>query len=46
MGFIGSHDKKVKFIRKTAGSTAVIGFSAVLGSVPEFPLFSRFPRNS
>lgn len=46
MGFIGSHDKKAKFKRKTAGSTAVIGFSAVLGSVPEFPFFSRFPRNS
>lgn len=46
MGFIGSHDKKAKFKRKTAGSTAVIGFRAVLGPVPEFPLFSRFPRNS
>ena len=45
-GFIGSHDKKAKFKRKTAGSTAVIGFSAFLGSVPGFPFFSRFPRNS
>lgn len=34
MGFIGSHDKKAKFKRKTAGSTAVIGFRAVLGAVP------------
>lgn len=34
MGFIGSHDKKAKFKRKTAGSTAVIGFRAVLGRFP------------
>ena len=34
MGFLGSHDKKAKFKRKTAGSTAVIGFRAVLGAVP------------
>ena len=34
MGFIGSHDKKAKLKRKTAGSPAVIGFRAVLGAVP------------